>query len=384
VEYPSLSILPPLKTLSILDIDEPSYLEETAMLIGRSRERLRELRIGISAKVYQAEWLKPQGASHLEQQTASINVPGWPRAGGALGAILGWPNCHTREFPLKQEPVRSDQINASSETPDSFGTLTEALSLQTLNSTETQALNGGGVSCIKSDQQSSGPKAPREALKRSSRASYSSSPNRQLLKLEILELERVSISAPALLDTLDWTRITTLTILFCEGHEKLWRALRRRFAPAASRTGLKIGRKDGRAQDKTPPDYALRIKHLHTDAVSPYLLLFIKDTLPPDTLETVFLHGAPLHDSTVHIEAIYRNVIRPHRSSLRKLLVDSTARSTRGAEIGNARWRKWMFTREMITFMTSGRMSKLKELSITLDSRDWVRLISWQELFAPR
>ncbi|KAL4887195.1 hypothetical protein BJY04DRAFT_213149 [Aspergillus karnatakaensis] len=372
VEYPSLSILPALKNLSVLDIDEPSYLEEMAVLVGRSRERLRELRIGISAKVHQAEWLKPQGGSHPEQPVVSSNISGWPRSGGALGAILGWPGCHTRESEAKQDPVQSDKPNVSPETPDPVNTLTEALSSQTLNSTETQILNGGEISCINSNHQAPTLKNPREALKRSSRASYSSSSHRQLLKLEVLELERVSISAPVLIETLDWTRVTTLTILFCEGHEKLWRALRRRFAPATTpRSGLKNGRKDGRAQDKSSPEYALRIKHLHTDAVSPYLLLFIKDTLPPDTLETVFLHGAPLHDSAVHIEAIYRNVIRTHRSSLRKLLVDSTARSTRGAEVGNARWRKWMFTREMITFMTSGRMSKLKELSITLDSRDW-------------
>ncbi|KAL5343609.1 hypothetical protein BJX70DRAFT_352987 [Aspergillus crustosus] len=372
VEYPSLSILPPLKSLSVLDIDEPSYLEETAVLIGRSRERLRELRVGISAKVYQAEWLKPQRTSHLEQQPAFIGVSGWPRAGGALGTILGWPTNNAREFPSKDQ-VKSYKNNVVSEGGlDSISALTDALSSQVLDSTEPQAMNGDGLSCLDTKHHLSDPKTTREALKRSSRASNLSSSNRQSLKLEVLGLERVSIFAPALLDTIDWIRITTLTILFCEGHEKLWRALRRRFAPTAvPRSALKNGQKDGRALDKTPPEYALTIKHLHTDAVSPYLLLFIKDTLPPDTLETVFLHGAPLHDSAVHVEAIYRNVIRPHRSSLRKLLVDSTARSTRGAEIGNARWRKWTFTREMIAFLTSGRMSKLKELSINLDSRDW-------------
>ncbi|KAL4788368.1 hypothetical protein BJX76DRAFT_316338 [Aspergillus varians] len=392
VEYPSLSILPPLKNLSVLDIDEPSYIEETAVLIRRSRDRLRELRIGISAKIYKADWLKPQGGSQPEQQPVSNPVSGWPRAGGILGAILGWSSRHIREPSLKQEdPAKGDDDVVSSdtavqiETPGSVNTLIESLSSQTLDATPMHnlvnaqdiidasnipLLNSQGTHSI----QPSESKAPRDGPKRPSRAIYSSIPNpdRQSLKLEVLELERVPISAPVLLDTLDWTRITTLTILRCEGHEKLWRGLRRRFSPPpALYTSFKGGRQEVTVQGTYSPEYPLRIKHIHTDAVSPYLLLFIKDTLRPDTLETFFLHGAPLHDSAVHIEGIYRNVIKSHRLSLRKILVDSTERSTGGMEIGTTRWRKWMFTREVITFITSGRMPNLRELSMTLDSKDW-------------
>lgn len=38
VEYPSFSALPPLKSLSVLQIDEPSYVVEMAVLINRSRD----------------------------------------------------------------------------------------------------------------------------------------------------------------------------------------------------------------------------------------------------------------------------------------------------------------------------------------------------------
>ncbi|KAL4733749.1 hypothetical protein BDV11DRAFT_199511 [Aspergillus similis] len=384
VEYPSLSILPPLKSLSVLDIDEPSYLEEMAVLIRRSRDRMRELRIGISSKVYQASWLKPQGVSHVEQTPSNL-VSGWPRAGGVLGTILGWPGRHTNESSSQQEDtVKGDNgdITVVMDTVASVDTPIEVLSLQTLNTTPTQdgaeahvianAGNNPSISSYETQQvQIPGSKAPRESLRKPSRVLYpfTSNPDHELLKLEVLELERIPISAPVLLDTIDWTRVTTLTILRCEGHEKLWRSLRRRFAPsAAPHASARHGRNE---EDKAQPEYALRIKQIHTDAVSPYLLLFIKDTLQPDTLEAVFLHGSPLHDSAVHIEGIYRNVIRTHRSSLRKLLVDSTERSPAGVEIVNSRWQKWMFTREVIAFITSGRMPKLKELSMTIDSKDW-------------
>lgn len=38
VEYPTLSILPPVKGLTVLAIDQASYLEELAVLIERSRD----------------------------------------------------------------------------------------------------------------------------------------------------------------------------------------------------------------------------------------------------------------------------------------------------------------------------------------------------------
>ncbi|KAL2870760.1 uncharacterized protein BJX67DRAFT_344519 [Aspergillus lucknowensis] len=380
VEYPSLSILPPLKNLSVLDIDEPSYLEEMAVLIKRSRDRLKELRIGISSKVYQIDWLKPQSSSQPAPSEVSTSTSGWPKAGGVLGAVLGWPSHHAREPPsTHQESAQGEDGEEPVETTPQVETLTpssiiDPSSPQMHNVVDAQNLpEAESLPCSDPHEpQLPDSKGPREASKRSPRSSYTatSESGRQLLKLEVLELERVSISAPALTDTIDWTRVTTLTILRCEGHEKLWRALRRRFAPTGPRSGARQGKKEGLGQDKSS-EYPLRIKHIHTDAVSPYLLLFVKDTLRPDTLETVFLHGAPLHDSAVHVEAIYRNIIRSHRSSLRKLLVDSTERAPGGAEIGSTRWRKWMFTREMITFMTSGRMPKLNELSMTLDSKDW-------------
>lgn len=51
------------------------------------------------------------------------------------------------------------------------------------------------------------------------------------LKLEVLELERIPLSISTLLPTIDWTRLRTLTLICCDDHEHLWRALRRKYAP---------------------------------------------------------------------------------------------------------------------------------------------------------
>ncbi|PLB55664.1 hypothetical protein P170DRAFT_461484 [Aspergillus steynii IBT 23096] len=361
VEYPSLSIVPPLKSLSVLDIDESSYIEEAAVLIRRSWDRLKELRVGISSKVCQADWLKPLGG-WSSRDTAQTAMTGWPKVGGVLGMLLsktdGHPCVHGatgerfKKVPEKATDAGvSDSTNPQLESPPPTG-----------SSDSLEESSAGPVSRAKE------PSKPPNPSFKSSPGSLSSDIefNHDPLRLETLELERVALSIPVMLQSLDWIRITALTILRCDGHEKLWRSLRRQFPPSCTlRSSPRAGKRDGQSE------YSLRIKHIHTDAVSPYLLLFIKDTLAPNTLETLFLHEAPMYDSIVHIDAIYRNVIRNHRMSLKKILIDSTERSAIGVEIATSRWRKWMFTRDMISFVTSGRMPRLRELSMTLHSKDW-------------
>ncbi|XHG08236.1 hypothetical protein AWENTII_011347 [Aspergillus wentii] len=381
VEYPSLSILPPLKSLTVLDIDEPSYLEEMAVLIDRSRDRLKELRIGISSKVYQADWLKPLGDGPSEQDS-SVNIStGWPRVGGVLGMLTNkpdtpsCPSSTTGDSPSRsQDPINDatdsqilQQINdlvlsAGDSVQNSSTTGEEPDVVNTPDSASTAPHPSIDLSDNKHSSQS--PSRPLE--KPYSHVSDSSTENQQQkLKLEILELERVALSIPAVLQVFDWTRITTLTILRCEGHEKLWRALRRQYTPSS------LSRSSRYKGSNSPPEFPLKIKHLHTDTVSPYLLLFIKDAIAPNTLESLFLHEAPMYDSIVHIDAIYRNVLRKHRMSLRKVLIDSTERSSNGTEMSTNRWRKWMLNREMISFITSGRMPRLRELSMAMHSTDW-------------
>ena len=51
VEHPNFSDLPPLKSLSVLDIDELQYLDEMSVLIERSLDKLRELRVGMAKQI---------------------------------------------------------------------------------------------------------------------------------------------------------------------------------------------------------------------------------------------------------------------------------------------------------------------------------------------
>lgn len=55
--------------------------------------------------------------------------------------------------------------------------------------------------------------------------------SRSTLELDILELENIHLSVSIMLEVVDWTKLTTLTILRCETSDELWEALQQHFAP---------------------------------------------------------------------------------------------------------------------------------------------------------
>ncbi|KAJ5139163.1 uncharacterized protein N7515_004011 [Penicillium bovifimosum] len=344
VEHPSLSVLPPLKSVTVLDIDEPAYVEELALLIERSRHRLTELRIGIAERALLSGWLQcTKAANPLES---------WPRADGLAGILKCSSNKHDDRTTASPETSvnvasRSPSYSERADAPSSIDEHQPLSDSKDNKSPPTSSLsNSGGQSPLPSHES-----------------------DRDLLRLKVFELERVPLSVPTLIPTIDWTGLTTLTIMLCEDHDKLWRALRRKYTPPSM--PAKGARKTDSQESASSTDYFLNLKHIRTDAVSPYLILFIKDALAPNTLESVYLHEAPGHESTVSIDAIYRHILRRHRQSLRKVLIDATDRST-GARYSGTRWHKWMFTHEMISFVSSGKMPLLKELGMAMHYRDWV------------
>ncbi|KAK4865844.1 hypothetical protein LT330_008937 [Penicillium expansum] len=350
VEHPSLSVLPPLKNVAVLDIDEPAYVEELALLIDRSRHRLSELRIGIAEKAYMSAWLLCGKESD--------GSTSWPRADGVLGILT------RRHLDNKQD-------NAIIASPDDDKSLSsESAISKSLNSTEStvplttnEEQQSPNTTKDKKSPPSSG--LPKRSA-RSPLPSYES--DSEILCLKVLELERVPLSVPTLLPAVDWTGLTTLTIMRCEDHEKLWRALRRKYAPPVMPT--KRPQDAERRASVSSVEYSLNLKHIRTDTVSPYLILFIKDALAPNTLESVYLHEAPGHESAVQIDAIYRHILRKHRQSLRKVLIDATDRII-GTGYSRTRWHKWMFNHDMVSFVTSGKMPQLKELGMAMHYRDW-------------
>lgn len=362
IEHPSLSVLPPLKSVTVLDIDESAYVDELATLIERSRHRLIELRVGISSKASMLSWVRC-----AKDTDVSFNSPKlWPRVGGVLSILS------KRDGPAQQEDASTDSTVEESVPSEPT---TYVPSMEQSNEGESEApqemkLSETQPSSVPANE--NGPRSSASVPKSTNKTCvpfYGTHTNSDKLNLQVLELERIPLHMPTLLPTIEWTRLTTLTLMACTDHENLWRALRRKYAPPPVPANKQ--HKGDRRQSLDATDYSLNLKHLRTDTVSPYLMLFIKEAIAPNTLESVYLHEAPDYDSSVPIDAIYKHILRRHRLSLRKVLIDASERFITAPDITTNRWQKWIFNHEMISFVTGGRMPQLRELGMAMDHRNW-------------
>ena len=434
VENPSFSILPPLKSLSVLDIDEVQYLDELSVLIHRSADKLRELRIGIANLAKHKEFNFVWEGDDFEQvdranPVMSCITIGEKRLGGILGILVGmiydlrYAEAQTgRRNRLRRRTnatIGTSQINSvlngmsstsntSSAAAANNGLLDSGSVAPSTTSTESSEDDVDDETSTIVEHVQATPKAfspsstPPGNLSPATEHTQSTLPHRvkdaadthdkhfsteegkqsslsQKLSLETFELEDVQLSVPIMLNVIDWSVLTTLTLLRCINHDHLWKALRRQFSsdppPTKQRyvsgtTGhiLQPMRKLS-SSDKT---FKLNLKHIHTDTVSHSLISFVKETLRPNSLESVFFLHSSTDPTSVSLDAIFNGVIRRHRTSLRKLLVDSGERGSENLPGASVIWRQWMFNREIIKFL--GKMPCLKELGAALDSRDWVCL----------
>ena len=435
IDCRTFSILPPLKSLSVLDIDELPYAEELSVLIERSLPKLRELRIGIARHAAYDVWVRP-AEDAAEDAPPVGNIPHQlSRPGGILGLLTSRIGQDTSRLTgysesamrAKPRPIQAETVVASnfppelpqsscskiagtnSGRPDAVPSLNNlAASQEELASSfseqrleertpskasptpSTKDLPGSDPSSVCDDSNTS-----KEGLQPTfssqgssddqSRPTISSADNvLPKLGLEVLELERVPLSIPVLMKVIDWSRIMCLTILGCRNHEQLWRILHQKFTPpihshgpspraGSSNSSLKI------TIDNLTPcptssacrEYALRLRRIHTDAVPGALISVIKETLPPDSLEWLFLQDVPQHKSNVSVDTIFRKAVLRHRGSLKKLLIDSRAYMGENMPEANLAWKKWMANREVLTFITSGKLPVLRELGISIDYKDW-------------
>lgn len=179
--------------------------------------------------------------------------------------------------------------------------------------------------------------------------------------------------------------LTSLTILDCKQHENLWRILRRQFQPQVSPSATlsmsslireSISSNSSRNISNVPMDYRLNLKKIHTDCTSSALIAFLRETLAPNTLEVLFIQDRRSQANLVSIDSIFKGPIKRHRSSLQKLMLDSSVKIPRGPGLPNENtsWKTWKLNREILSFITSGRMSNLKELSVAIDYSDWVSI----------
>lgn len=396
VEYPTFSVLPPLKSLTALDIDELAYLDEIAMLIERSQDRLQELRIGISRKAQHKDFVQAWDGPELNQVDHQAHWPGAStigerRLGGILGILVGRiydirrkPNVRLRERPgyspcpngldqhgvcnpTKQpvssiqdgryDPVNSDKV-LSDDTPSTAYTATLG----------NRSGNGGS------------PEAPDSVIRDSTAQSQGLIVQGQSafrsrlegkLRLRTLELERIPLSMQVCSKAIDWTTLTTLTILDCAQHEPLWKLLKRQYQPTVVGGGYGISSASRGAQLQ----YHLNLKRIRTDNTSPSLVTFLTEILAPNTLEVLFLQDrrrSPVAP-TVSIESIFKGPLKRHRTSLRKLLLDSSARNPKvgPAAVDSNRWRHWVLSSKILHYITSGRLANLRELAVSITYADW-------------
>ena len=396
VEFPSFSILPPLRSLTVLDIDEISYVEEMSVLIEKSLHTLRELRVGVADHAQYDPWTTAVEERSLVSSSIHLDDRPSQYRGGILGILI---HRFCAAGQASKEGDESADHATSSKLPIGFHQPVSQNVKETVDDFVADDVDQIGRSLLGVQLEDSAvSETPTvHVSKRRSRATHdfpaistsmtqqaigNQSPLPKKMQLDSLDLERVFLSVSALSRGLNWSRLTSLTLLGCRNHEQLWKELRRKFAPPSrgrSSSGVKSRKFSSSLgstlspRNSTPTnnipreEYRLKITHLHTDTVSHAFIAFIKEGLAPDSLEWLFLQDNSTYKSTVTIDTIYKGAIRPHRRSLRKLLIDSDSRKD---DERPASWRKWVLNREILECLTSGKM-RLRELSLSIDYKDW-------------
>ena len=335
VEHPTLSIVPPLKSLSVLEIDELAYLDEMSILIDRSKNRLRELRVSMARHVVKKDWVAPwegDGAEDAIQRdadgTTHINSTR-KRKGGVLGTVFSRAlNSMQQAGNATSDPKPVDNAYSTLDGQCTQQDPAEQVSSRRNRDTQTRvaplARRGPAPRFVEHLPDTALDRGIYNAYKYTDSLSSSRRSYQHPLPIEILELERVPLSVNVMQTSLDWTRLTELTLLGCEYSDKLWRALWHLYKPES----LKQSMNDS-SNPKTcslpmdSSDYPLKLRKIHVDIISPVLMSFIKKALAPNTLEILFLQWAKTHWSNVTVEQIVRGPLRRHRASLQKLVIDS-------------------------------------------------------------
>lgn len=436
IEHPSFSILPPLRSLNVLNIDEIAYLEELSILLERSVDSLRELRIGLAltvpqdgfastrdlklhvsedapseykdvfrrlmGKIYQADsevcrksvdrilederLAKMSAKEQHGTESDTLETSSAYTAGTSSGdntntqpLQMGIPTVSSRSLPTFDPAgiLQSMVLRPSSTTVDAYGRNIGHHNLsQAISSACNEIVIPSQVLMTEST----------EEIKSNAVTSHQAHQAKRL-RLEILELERVDLDVPVLRKTIDWSFITTLTLLHCDSHESLWKALKRTFTPRHTMFQPILCRKNKmRLQRFCSPgdsaiphsEYRLKLRRIYTNTVSSALIAFLKETLAPNSLEYLFLQDGGMvvgpsgervnYESSVSVEAICRGPLRHHRSSIQKLMINS-------GDQGHGRrqkWQKWKLDRETLLFLTSGKLSALREVAFSMDFKDWV------------
>lgn len=442
-EEPNFSIMPPLRSLTVLDIDEIAYLEEMSVLLERSLDKLRELRIGFAPTLYSPcndreqppfkyvtkggplsllmskiydylgdldrTTLLPKSDIETEQLiertddagNEDTHFPPPTSTAPILGAIINGAEVNVQdasnqlhhEIPSALPESKVSGMNLDAIDPALFeGSVSnkgrEMSESQPAPERSPPGILQDPVESLPTDTTSTSDQGSiihgglQETGTVGSTTSHNAPKLTRRLRLETLEIEKVTLHVTTFYKTIDWTILTSLTLLNCGGTDDLWSCLQKQFPPRKTLVvsiPMQPAKKGGsqprlrrmpssEALSKTL-EYPLRLKKVHTNHVSSALISFLKHALAPDSLEWLFLQDTSI-GSSVTLEAIYRGPLRRHRSSLTKVMIDSGSGSP-GSRTRGATARKWMVTREVLTFISSGKISRLRELAMTMQYKDW-------------
>ncbi|KAL8715907.1 MAG: hypothetical protein Q9220_000574 [cf. Caloplaca sp. 1 TL-2023] len=421
IEQPSFSILPAMRSLNVLNIDELAYLSEMSVLLERSHESLRELRIGVAYYVSQVGFastrkLVKANPSALSLFTGALDllmsklcnkeserhgVPSTMQAQPGEDSMLSSSNsgpvsldasvvpCDLKDTLVHDKKNQTDtgklttRIASKVERPDDPAGLLDELGLRSdqCDPSSSERLLQSPLQDRMKEHTSAGKDPANNEHDVSFRPNLEANVRHQRqLRLQVLELERVHLSAFVMKAMIDWPVITTLTLLHCDSHEQFWKMLRKAYTP---RQKSQAAPNDSQCS-ASAQDYRLGLRRLHTNAVSAALVSFLKETLRPNSLEWLFLQdGAEVvldrsgrrgtYESTVTLEAICRGPLKRHRLSLTKLMIDSDGQpaTSRHGHSRRSTLSKWKLDRDTLSYVTSGKMSVLREIAFSLDYKDW-------------
>lgn len=418
VEQPNFSTMPPLRSLTVLDIDEARYLVELSVLLGRSLVSLRELRIGMAPTMYIPPCIQadPKAAAlfsggiftllmcNICDQYNAQNTMGMKSKDGTHGkASTELPSQMKKSVhvPTSCSNMQiNDTNNIVSASPATetaavvpspvvgMDAIDPALFGQSPAPTDgpmvSQADMAATATQTEVKDEENGEHDDYNGVDYEAASSDDVYASIEKLKLEVLELERLTRLVPRVLcRSIDFTVLTNLTLLQCGDQSVLWDRLKTEFAPRKSLVislptreskpvapQSRLRRKTSSNSLTKRVEYRLNLKRIHTDAVTSSLISFLKTTLAPNSLEWMFLQDTSTFISPVTLEAIYRGPLRHHRASLSKVMIDSAYELMSGRAPVQAA-RKWTLNRDVVSFITSGKMNKLRELSMAMEYKDW-------------
>lgn len=410
VESPNFSVLPPLTSITAIALDELGNLDELSVLVGKSADKLRDLRVGIAPELHSSGFLEdskamrclqtPGGPSTLRLLFSELHL--LELAGPAVNDTTTCSSQDTSPEKIAQDP----SLSSTASTPPKMtsGVNSAGLDIASIDPALTPCKTASAETSLTDTakehltgstetEQTGDPKAVEATSTHHDPQTSPALPikPKQCLKLEVLQLERHLLDPLLLRKAIDWSTLTSLALLRCGGTDRLWKAFREWFAPLTRSQSLilaiptkSLDKKTGilpklrrmptssSPTDHSKTTYRLNLKRLHTDTVSTDLMVFLKDTLAPNSLQYLFLQDNPEYSSTVTIAQIHKGALRRHHSSLTKLLIDSSYGPKYGGRSHALSAKKWTLNRELLGYITSpGKFPKIRELSLSLEYKDW-------------